>query len=108
MGQLERVADVVRGDRMFSHDAAGNPIVRDARCECGRSFTQTLLSERFLAIVDRQSPRAMAIFREQIPEFFVPVFCPACERKDIGYHARKDEFNRVPDAPFGERADAAD
>lgn len=108
MGQLERVSDLLRGDPFFSHDANGNPITREATCECGAPFVQTLLSERFLSIVERQSPRAIAAIRQQIPGFFVPVFCPTCERRDLGFQARTDEYKQEPRASYGDHADAAD
>jgi hypothetical protein len=99
MAELEQMAATLRGDPMFSHDAAGNPIIREAACECGRRFMQTLLSERFLSIAERQSARAIAAVTEQIPGFFVPVHCPKCERIDLGHTARVAEARSVPDLP---------
>lgn len=101
MGQPETVAALLRGDKTFSHDVDGSPITRAATCECGQPFVQILLSDRFLTIVERQSRRAIDNLGRQIPGFFVPVFCPSCERKDLGMQARRDEYSQV-DEPGGE------
>lgn len=103
MPQPEKIGDMVRVDRMFSQDANGHPIRRDRTCECGRSFTQTLLSERFLTIVEKA--RVMERFKRDVPGFYVPVHCPACERVDLGRAARIAESHE-PRPNFGER-DAA-
>ena len=105
---LDEQAVSLLGLPMFSADGNGQPITRNRTCECGRSFEQTLLSERFLEIVERHSGRAIQMLTQQIPGFFVPVHCPACERKDLGFQARKDEYALSPGAPYGERQDAAD
>lgn len=106
--KLDSKAVELLGVPWFSHDAGGQPITRKRTCECGRPFEQTLLSERFLAIVERQSKRGIELMAQQIPGFWVPVFCPPCERRDLGYQARKDEYKQEPRAPYGDHADAAD
>lgn len=70
----------------------GHDVTRRATCDCGREFTQFLLSERFLASAERHSARAIAMVQEQIPELFVPVQCPRCERREITRHPVPGEF----------------
>lgn len=106
MTQPESIGAMMGRDPMFSHGADGEPVTRKAKCECGRGFTQRLLSERFLTIVEAHSRRAIEFTAKQIPGFFVPVHCPACERMDLGMQARRDEYTQQPKPPFGER-DAA-
>lgn len=86
----QSVADLVKRDQAFSHNAAGDPIERDRTCECGRVFTQRLLSERFMAMAEKHSPRAAQLIMQQIPDLFVPVHCPHCERVELGRQARID------------------
>lgn len=64
---------------------AGEAITRARTCECGATFTQFLLSEEFLSACERiNGGGPLRAVQAQIPEFFVPVHCPSCERKDIG------------------------
>ncbi len=102
MPQPESLAGLLESDPMFANDVEGNPIHRRRSCECGVFFTQRLLSERFLTIVDRG--RGIQGMIRQVPEFYVPVHCPKCERRDLGMQARRDEFKHLPQ-PFGEAAD---
>lgn len=60
-------------------------ISRQQTCDCGREFTQFLLSGRFMEIVERHSEKAVDRLMADIPELFVPVSCPACESKALGY-----------------------
>ena len=53
---------------------------------CATEHTQHLLSPAFLEAMEARG--CMALIRRQIPELYVPVMCPACERKDIAYWAR--------------------
>lgn len=106
MMQPESVAGMMDRDPMFSHHEDGKIVSRKAKCECGRAFTQRLLSERFLMIVEAHSRRAIELTTKQIPGFFVPVHCPSCERMDLGMQARRDQYAQQPNPPFGER-DAA-
>lgn len=96
------VSDLVRQDRMFAHDEKGAPITRERSCECGARFTQTLLSERFLAIVERQSKRAIDAVTRDVPGYYVPKHCPPCERRDLGHNARLHEARQAA-RPFGDR-----
>lgn len=93
--QPTAVPALLERDRMFSHDAEGNAITRTRTCECGRRFTQRLLSARFLEIVEGQSKGALAAVRRDIPDYFVPVHCPPCERRDLGHAARRADFRRT-------------
>lgn len=97
------LAEVIQRDRMFSHDEKGKPVTRPKVCECGASFTQRLLSERFMAIVERRGHKALALMREQVPDYFVPVHCPKCERTDLGMQARRASYTN-----YLERDEAAD
>ena len=104
MSQPEDVSVSLRHNPMFAQDAEGNPITRERTCECGKTFSQRLLSQRFFNIVARRGAKCLAEFERQIPEGFVPVFCPACERKDIGRRATVDNHR----LEFHEPAEAAD
>lgn len=93
---------------MFSVGANGKGVTRERACECGRRFTQRLLSERFLAIVEHRGQRAMGLMTQQIPGYFVPVHCPPCERRDLGHAARIADAHhdaKEPKPTFGEAAD---
>lgn len=103
--QPESLATIADRDPMFSHDETGKPIVRERICECGHRFTQRLLSERFLAIVERKGAKAMDLMRRDIPDFFVPKHCPPCERRDLGRHARMHEARQELPPHVGEAAD---
>lgn len=89
----------------FATDRAGRDITRQRRCECGAEFTQSLLSPQWLEMVEKYSKGAIRAISKQIPDYFVPVHCPPCERKDIAMQARRDEFARDPAPPYGEAAD---
>jgi hypothetical protein len=63
------------------------PITREATCVCGKPFTQSILSERYLASLERMG-KVDAVAR-QLPGFWLPKYCPPCERKDIALEARR-------------------
>lgn len=86
MPQLEPLG--LENDPMFAQSAEGKPVSRNRVCDCGRKYTQRLLSERFLNIVAMRGEKCLAAFEHQVPQGYVPVFCPSCERKDIGRWAR--------------------
>lgn len=97
-------------DPMFGLNAAGDPITRESTCECGTRFTQRQLSARFLEGVERFSAGAIAAVSRQIPDYFVPVFCPHCERIDLGHRSVVDsahagERPRVRQPEFSLAAD---
>lgn len=72
----------------------GTPVTRDAQCECGQMFRQQQLSPAWLEWVERvaRNPRrAIQAIQRQIPDYYVPVHCPPCERIDIGRQALIDE-----------------
>ncbi len=98
---------LLAGDPMFASGSDG-PITRERTCECGTLFTQRLLSERFLTMVERAGRKALAAVSQQIPGYYVPVHCPRCERIDLNRQGTIDAHrNEYPSQPFGER-DAAD
>jgi hypothetical protein len=72
-----------------SDGQAATPIERQATCECGRTFTQSLMAPRELAAMERMGH--IATFMRSVPECFVPVHCPPCERADLSRQARIDE-----------------
>lgn len=82
----------------------GATIERVSTCECGTTFTQALLSARFLAAIEARSAKALELVRRQIPNYYVPVHCPRCERIDLGRQAAVSEHR----SNFGERDEAAD
>ncbi len=102
--QPEGMASLLDRDPMFGRGADGEPKTRERTCECGQRFTQRQLSERFLTIVEGFSAKAIAAVTRQIPDFFVPVHCPRCERVDVRRQAWIDEQNSVP----ADRSHAAD
>ena len=104
--QPTSLADAAATDPMFNV-RDGKPVTREQTCECGRPFTQRQLSERFLAIVEKRGRNAMASFAKQIPDFYVPVHCPPCERVDLRRRAELDAHTNDYPPPFGERHDAA-
>ena len=73
----------------FAKTAEDAPITRKALCLCGREFVQGLLSKRFTDAVERQGQRAVSEVLRQIPELYVPVNCPSCERRAIAHEARR-------------------
>jgi hypothetical protein len=91
---------------MFQHRTDGSVVTRDTTCECGTAFQQAMLSERFMGIAEKGGG-ALCVTRD-IPELYVPVHCPPCERKDLGRAARIAEARSLPEhrQPFGDR-DAA-
>jgi hypothetical protein len=91
---LTRILD---GDPWFSHDAKGTVITRARTCECGASFTQRQLSARFMEIVEKQGRNAVLKVERDIPDLFVPVHCPPCERKDLGFAARRAHYAEAAD-----------
>lgn len=99
----EEIAEIIQRDRTFAHDATGKLITRRQTCECGQSFTQMLLSERFMLIVERRGPMALDAMRREVPDYFVPVHCPPCERKDLSMSARRSSYTN-----YLERPEAAD
>lgn len=96
----------VRASMMFSRGANGDTVTRERSCECGRRFTQFQLSERFMLLAEGKSKNAAQLVAKQCPGLFVPVHCPACERRDLGHQSRLDDTRRY-DPPFGERHDVA-
>jgi hypothetical protein len=93
---------------MFARTDAGEPIKRETTCECGTPFVQRMLSDRFMTAMEKNGAAGEVL--RQIPELYVPVFCPPCERRDIGRWARIAESRSLPDIrpSFGERDHAAD
>lgn len=107
MSQPESLAQQMRHNPWFAHDANGDPITRERSCECGVRFTQRLLSERFFRVIQNQGKRCLELFEKQIPQGYVPVHCPKCERRDIGHQARVDGIRSIPDT-YVEKHEAAD
>jgi len=105
MPQPESLARMLGRDPMFAVDANNETIQRERTCECGRRFTQRLLSERWLSIAERA--HAIGLVTKQIPGFYIPVHCPPCERRDLAMQGRKDEYKHQGNhpLPFGEAAD---
>lgn len=91
------IADAMADDPTFAHDETGKPITRDTTCECGTTFRQRLLSERFMQLSERHGARAVELIRQQIPDYYVPVHCPPCERKDLRRRASIDRARTLPD-----------
>ncbi len=89
MGKMVSLMEAISEDQIFARSKSGYRIGREATYECGRPFKQRMVSARFLGIVDKLG--AMTRFRKQVPELYVPVHCPPCERKDLTYSARISE-----------------
>lgn len=72
-------------------------VTRGAVCECGAGFTQRHLSARFLTMCERwNGGGALRAVQRQIPDFFVPVHCPKCERHQLGLESRRVEYRPLP------------
>lgn len=81
MSELQRASV----DGWFAKDENGKVIEIPATCRCGREYTQKVLSHRFMEIVERRGPKAVDILMRDVPSLRVPVDCPACESKALGY-----------------------
>lgn len=66
---------------------------RPAQCDCGRKFTQYKMSERFMRAA-RHANGHRSAFDKQIPDGWVPLFCPPCERVQLGHEARISEVRQ--------------
>ncbi len=71
------------------HQHSGQPITRESRCECGKVFSQSLLSAKQCEAWEARG--IMGLVLRQIPDLYVPVHCPKCERRDLAHQARIDE-----------------
>jgi hypothetical protein len=85
-------AFVARG--MFAYRStedgkAPTPVERQRTCGCGREFTQSLMAPTELAALERMGH--IATFMRQVPDCFVPVHCPRCERGQITLQTQIDE-----------------
>jgi hypothetical protein len=65
----------------FLQHTDGREVTRRKGCSCGREFTQSLLSESFLAYCDRRG--ITGLMERNSDGGYVPAFCPACERAEI-------------------------
>lgn len=72
-------------------------IAREAVCECGTRFVQKHLSAAFLELCEKWNHGgAMRELRKQVPDFYVPVHCPKCERQQLGLEARRSGYRLAP------------
>lgn len=88
MRQPATVAEVLAHDPTFALDEKGDPITRERKCLCGRSYTQRLVSSRLMRLVETRGDSGFAAFTKQIPDGYVPVHCPSCERRDLERQTR--------------------
>lgn len=58
-------------------------------CSCGNSFAQWKLHPRSLEVAN---PGAQRMFTARIPEGYVPLFCPKCERDQLRLEAARDHM----------------
>ncbi len=71
---------------MLAVDEKGQTISRDVYCRrCGKPHQQFQLAMHYLDSVARISEGALTAMTQQVPGFWVPVYCPPCERKDLGF-----------------------
>lgn len=103
--KAEGFTRVMGSDPSFAIDRKGDTITRQQKCECGQSFEQRLLSERFLRMVEKASRRAVELLGQQIPGYYVPVHCPRCERIDLGRRATIDQHRQDYPQPYEVAAD---
>lgn len=68
------------------HPQAGQHITRERTCACGRRYIQLLLSDRWLAVVEQAGAGAEAALFRDVPTGYVPVLCPACERRALAHY----------------------
>lgn len=83
---LERITDHLAG--WLARNEKGDVITRSAQCECGNLFQQSMLNPAFID----SSPGVAREFMRQIPDGWVPIFCPSCERKDLARQANRVHF----------------
>lgn len=69
---------------MFAKGDDGKAITREATCLCGASYTQQLLSERFMALVEKHGEAAVKGMLRELPGLYVPTDCPTCTRRVLG------------------------
>jgi hypothetical protein len=86
------------------HEHAGQPVERQATCACGRTFTQSLLATRELEAAERLGVLDRVL--RQIPDGFVPVHCPPCERRDLSHQARIDDARGTASTTLPDRRSA--
>jgi hypothetical protein len=96
---MTAIGDLFARDPLFA-DGDDVAETRDAVCECGATFKQRKLSQRFVNIVKRHSLTAFEALTRQSPDLFVPRNCPPCERADVAAWQRATEFNQ--DASLGD------
>lgn len=86
-------------------DANGGEVTQRAKCGCGKEYTQWKIAFRFVeSLAEGRGAHAAKMFLDCIPNGWVPVFCPTCERRDLNMLG-----NRVwmPAPPSDERRGAA-
>lgn len=74
------------------------PVTRAKTCDCGAEFTQYQMAMSELESLERMGH--LKTFLRKIPDAFVPVHCPPCERNDLDRQARIDagyNTTTVPD-----------
>jgi hypothetical protein len=84
------MSDLTRIDLGILQLRDGKSITRENRCVCGQPYTQSILSERYLESLERMGK--IDVVARQIPGFWVPKYCPTCERKDLALEARRVEI----------------
>lgn len=76
--KIAHVADFLPAG-WLAKDDKGKVVTRAATCECGESYKQSMLNPEFIDA----SPRVAQQFVRHIPDGWVPIYCPKCERLDL-------------------------
>lgn len=58
----------------------GEIVTRSAQCVCGKVYQQSMLNPSFIDA----KPNIAKEFLRQIPDGWVPVYCPPCESRELG------------------------
>lgn len=95
MGELQRIGD--RLSPWFATrvvDGRVETVTRQKVCLCGQAFEQSQLSERVMTIFERAG--AVDATMRMLPDLFVPLNCPPCESRALGYARPEPTSAPVP------------
>lgn len=76
----------------------GHEVTRRNTCGCGKEYTQWQISFRFVeSLAQGRGEKCAKMFLDCIPNGWVPVFCPSCERRDLNMLGNRVHFPPLPD-----------
>lgn len=66
-------------------------------CICGAMYTQEKIAFRFVeSLAKGRGEKAANDFVKQIPDGWIPVYCPKCESQELGRLAERRQFGAPP------------